>query len=99
MQSFFPGSCHDTSSVLYKVCTYSLFASLYAEMLFLDDETDNPTVLASFPTTICCIRGDDGRLCSSRFMALPKACRERYGVAKSVVLAVELFSFMDCFDR
>ena len=42
-----------------KVCTNSLFASLSAEMLFLDnDETDNPTDLASFPTTNCCLCGD-----------------------------------------
>ena len=77
-----------------------LFASLSAEMLFLDDdETDNPTDLASFPTTKCCLRGDDGRLCSSRFMAFPRVCREQYGVPRFVVLAVELVGFMDCFDR
>ena len=69
-------------------------------MLFLDDdETDNPTDIASFPTTKCCLRGYDGRLCSSHFMAFPRACRERYGVARSVVLAVELIGFMGCFDQ
>ena len=76
------------------------FASLSAEMLFLDDdETDNPTDLATFPTAKYCLRGDDGRLCSSRFMAFPRACLERYGVARCVVLAVELVGFMACFDQ
>ena len=65
-------------------------------MLFLDDdETDNSTDLASFPTTKCYLRGDDGRLCSSCFMAFPRACRDRYGVPRSV----ELVGFMDCFNR
>ena len=64
-----------------------------------DDETDNPTDLASFPTTKCCLREDDERLCSSRFMAFPGACRERYGVPMSVELAVELVGCMDCFNR
>ena len=68
-------------------------------MLFLDDdETDNPTDLASIPATKCCLRGDDGRLCSSRFIAFPRAYRERYGVPRFVLLAVELVGFMDCFD-
>ena len=85
---------HDQFCIMYAPILF--FASLSAEMLFLDDdENDSPTDLASFPTTKCCLRGDDGRLCSSRFMAFPRAYRERYGVPRSV----ELVGFMDCFDR
>ena len=39
---------------------------LSAEVLFLDDKhTGTPTDLASYSTTKRCLRGDDGRLCSS----------------------------------
>ena len=69
--------------------------SLSAEVLFLDEHTSTPTDWASFLTTKRCLLGDDGRPCSSHFMAFPNACRDQYSVPWLVLLV----GFIDFFDR